>query len=105
MKVTKTVEEKTLTVKLEGRLDTASAPAVEKEIYDAMEGIDELRIDCRALEYISSSGLRILLNLQKMMNAGSSRMTLVNVGEIVMDVLEMTGFTGILNIENSDEAK
>ena len=86
------------TIEIAGRLDTTTAPVLDKVINDDIEGTKELILDLKGLEYISSAGLRVLLNAQKkMMKIGS--MKVVNVGEDVMEVLEMTGFADILEIE------
>ena len=91
-------ENTTLTVALEGRLDTTTAPELdvfaEKELVDTQE----LVLDFADLEYISSAGLRVLLKLQKVMNKKGS-MKLIHVGEVVKEVFEITGFTDILTIE------
>ena len=64
----------------------------------ALEGLSELTLDCEKLEYISSAGLRVLLSAQKQM-ARQGSMKLVHVGEIIMEVFEVTGFADILTIE------
>ena len=85
-------------VAIAGRLDTITAPALDKTINEDIEGTKNLVLDVKGLEYISSAGLRVLLNAQKkMMKVGS--MKLVNVCEEVMEVFEMTGFADILVIE------
>ena len=87
-----------LTLSLEGRLDTTTAPQLEAELQDATDGIDELTLDLSALEYVSSAGLRVLLSAQKiMMKQGS--MTVTHVSETVMEIFEVTGFVDILTIE------
>ena len=86
------------TIEITGRLDTTTAPILDKTINEDMEGTKDLILDLKGLEYISSAGLRVLLGAQKkMMKIGS--MKVVNVGEAVMEVLEMTGFADILEIE------
>ncbi len=85
-----------LNVKLEGRLDTTTAPEFESFIQKNCVGIKALNIDCEKLVYISSAGLRVLLSAQKKLN-GSMKLT--NVCELVMEVFEMTGFADILTIE------
>lgn len=85
-------------IKLDGRLDTVSAPVLEKSINDEGENLTNLILDFEKLVYISSAGLRVLLATQKKMNTQGS-MKLVNVSDIVMDVLDMTGFSDILVIE------
>ena len=89
---------KTVTLKVEGRLDTTTAPTLEKTINDECEDNNELVLDLEKLAYISSAGLRVLLSAQKKMNRSGS-MKLKNVCQAVMDVLEMTGFADILVIE------
>ena len=97
MKITITQKEDVEQVALEGRLDTLTAPDLEKEL-GTLEGVKELYIDCRDLDYISSAGLRILLSMQKTMNRQGS-MKLCHVGETIMEILEVTGFVDILTIE------
>lgn len=86
------------TLVIEGRLDTLSAPQLEKEINTASESAENILLDMTALEYISSAGLRVLLSAQKKISKSGS-MKLTGVSDAVMDVLEMTGFADILNIE------
>lgn len=82
----------------EGLLDTANAPAFEKEMDAAVKETKKLVVDFAKVEYISSSGLRVLLKAQKAMNSVGS-MTLVNVSDTVKEVFELTGFVDILTIE------
>ena len=89
---------KETTIEVVGRLDTITAPVLEKTIGENIGGIESLVLDFKGLEYISSAGLRVLLGAQKKMNkVGSMRLT--GVCEEVMEVLEMTGFADILTIE------
>ena len=85
-------------LEITGRLDTTTAPALEKTINDNFEGIKTLILDLKNLEYLSSAGLRVLLSAQKKMQQVGS-MKIINVCELVMEVLEMTGFADILTIE------
>lgn len=87
----------TATLLIEGRLDTTTAPALDKTINEELEGVTNLVLDLKDLEYISSAGLRVLLSAQKKFQVLGS-MKLTNVSEIVMEVLEMTGFADILEI-------
>ncbi len=98
MNITKTKEESKLTVALEGRLDTTTAPQLEGELRSAVDGVTELEFDLAKLEYISSAGLRVLLAAQKVMNRQGS-MVIRNANSDLMDIFEVTGFTDILNIE------
>ena len=87
-----------LTVAIEGRLDTTTAPELEQELKDSLSGVTELTIDLGKLDYISSAGLRVLLWAQKTMNQQGS-MKVTNVDSTVMEILEVTGFNEILTIE------
>ena len=85
-------------IKLVGRLDTTTAPALDKTIVEDIAGTKNLVLDVKELEYISSAGLRVFLGAQKkMQKIGSMKVT--NVREEVMEVFEMTGFADILTIE------
>ena len=98
MNIIKTKNEDQLTVAVEGRLDTLTAPELETELKAELDGITDLTLDLSGLEYISSAGLRVLLVAQKTMNAkGSMKVTGVN--ETVNEIFEVTGFTDILTIE------
>ncbi len=98
MNILKKQEENKLTVTLEGRLDTVTAPQLEGELRTAVNGISELIFDFSALDYVSSAGLRVLLSAQKVMNRQGS-MALRNVKPEIMEIFEVTGFVDILNIE------
>ena len=86
------------TIEIVGRLDTVTAPALDKMINEELEGITNLTLDMNELEYISSAGLRVLLSTQKKMQK-LGEMKLIGVCETVMEVFEMTGFTDILVIK------
>ena len=87
-----------LTLALEGRLDTTTAPELEKELKASMDGADSLVLDFSKLEYISSAGLRVLLSAHKAM-AGKGGMTVANANEIVQEVFDVTGFSDILTLK------
>ena len=86
------------TIEVVGRLDTITAPALEKAINESIANIENLILDFADVEYISSAGLRVLLGAQKKMQKIGS-MKVINVCESVMEVFEMTGFADILVIE------
>ena len=86
------------TIKIEGRLDTTTAPVLDKTIMEDLGDTKNLILDVKGLEYISSAGLRVLLDAQQKMEAIGT-MKLIHVCEEIMDVLEMTGFADILVIE------
>lgn len=98
MTITKTQNGTNLTLSLEGRLDTVTAPELEAEIEALPDGVESLTLDLKTLEYISSAGLRVLLRAQKAMSAKGG-MRVKNVGEVVAEVFEVTGFSDILDIE------
>ena len=85
-------------LEITGRLDTTTAPVLDKTINEELKDVENLVLDLKGLEYISSAGLRVLLNAQKKMQRVGS-MKLKNVSEAVMDVFEMTGFADIMEIE------
>lgn len=97
MKIKKELENNVLVLAVEGRLDTVTAPELEREVSD-LSGVTDLVFDMKNLEYISSAGLRVILKAQKTMNTQGS-MKLKNVGESIMEVFEITGFSDILTIE------
>ncbi len=87
-----------LALELEGRLDTTTAPQLESELKDSIDGITSLVFDLEKLEYISSAGLRVLLSAQKIMNR-QGEMKITHVNEVISEIFEVTGFTDILTIE------
>ncbi len=88
----------TLCVALEGRLDTAGSPELEECLQEMLPGTELLVLDFEKLDYLSSAGLRVLLQARKRMD-GQGRMVLRNVSESILEILEVTGFTDILTIE------
>ena len=86
------------TLKIDGRLDTTTAPELEKAINAEGDELKNLVLDFKGVDYISSAGLRVLLTAQKKMNVQGS-MELIGVSEAVMDIFEMTGFADILVIK------
>ena len=85
-------------IEIGGRLDTITAPVLDKTINEDIGDTPNLVLDVKCLEYISSAGLRVLLSAQKKMQKIGS-MKLINVCDAVMEVFEMTGFADILTIE------
>ena len=96
--INKTIENGKARVMPEGRLDTVTAPEMEKALKELIPGITELTLDFEKLEYISSAGLRVLLSAQKTMNQ-QGKMKLCNVNETIMEIFEVTGFSDILSVE------
>lgn len=99
MNINKTAEGGFLKIKVDGRLDTTTAPQLEEELKASLDGVTELAMDFADLEYISSAGLRVLLSAQKTMNKQGS-MKVLNVNETIMEIFDITGFADILTIEN-----
>ena len=98
LNIEKKTDKTKLTVALSGRLDTTTAPELEKELKEYLDGVTALTIDMGALEYISSAGLRVLLSTQKIMGK-QGEMTVTHVSETIMEIFEVTGFSDILTIE------
>lgn len=88
---------KSLLLVLDGRLDTNSSPEFEATINKYLDVIDDLTLDFKDLEYISSAGLRVLLGAQRQMDL-HGKMTVINVSEDIIEVFDMTGFSDIINI-------
>ncbi len=100
MKIEKTIDGNKLTVKLDGRLDTNTAPELEKELKEALSGVKELVFDFSDLKYISSAGLRLILSTQKTMNQQGT-LVIENVNDLIMEIFETTGFDDVLTIKES----
>ena len=98
LNITKNLDQDVLTVELEGRLDTTSAPQLEETLKESLPEVKELVLDFAKLEYISSAGLRVLLAAQKTMSKQGS-MKLIHVSDLVKEIFAVTGFVDILTIE------
>lgn len=98
LNIQKSVEGSKIVFTLEGRLDTVTAPDLEKDLKASLDGIKELVMDFENLEYISSAGLRVLLSAQKIMMK-QGEMKIIHVNETIMEIFEVTGFSDILTIE------
>lgn len=98
MKIIKNMSGSNLEIALEGRLNTTTAPELEKELQTSLGSVTELTLDFAKLEYISSAGLRVLLSAHKAMSKKGG-MKLTNVNEVVAEVFDVTGFADILTIE------
>lgn len=98
MQINKTSENDKLTIALEGRLDTLTAPQLDAEIQGKLDSVKSLVFDFKKLDYISSAGLRILLMAQKIMNKQGA-MVIKNASAEIKEIFEVTGFCDILTIE------
>ncbi len=98
MTINKTANGTELLMAVSGRMDTSTAPQFESEIKNSLYGVEKLVLDFENLEYVSSAGLRVILAAQKIMNK-QGEMIIKNVGEVIAEVFEITGFVDILTIE------
>ena len=98
MEIVKTKNGSELTLAIIGRLDTTTAPQLETEVKNELDGVTALVLDFGKLEYVSSAGLRVLLTAQKTMNKQGT-MVIRNVNADIQEVFEITGFSDILTIE------
>ncbi len=98
MELTKLKEGTTLTIALEGRLDTVTAEDLDKELKESLDGIKELIFDFEKLDYITSAGLRVITNALKVMNR-QGRMVIRNMQPDVKEVFFVTGFLEIIDVE------
>ena len=98
MTIEKNLNGTELTVKVSGRLDTTTAPELEAEVMGAISGVTKLVLNFEALEYLSSAGLRVLLQAQKTMNK-QGEMVVRNINETISEIFEVTGFSDVLTIE------
>ena len=98
LKITKHADGSTLTVKVEGRVDSNTAVELDRALNGALDGISKLILNFERLEYISTAGLRALLIAQKTMNQQGT-IVIRNVSAAVKEIFEVTGFTDMLTIE------
>ena len=98
MNIEQTKNGSALTIAPEGYLDTATAPELKAVLDTALAGVTELTFDFEKLEYISSSGLRLLLFAQKAMNERGT-MKVIHANNVILEIFEVTGFADVLTIE------
>ena len=98
MEIVKKQDGSNLTISLEGRLDTTTAPQLESELKQSLDGVQALEFDLAKLDYISSAGLRVLLTAQKTMNK-QGEMKVTGANDELKEIFDVTGFVDILNIE------
>ena len=97
MNIVKKLEGTKLTISVDGRLDTSTAPELDEELKASLDGVEMLVMDFTNMEYISSAGLRVLLSAQKVMNS-QGEMIVTGANDTVMEIFDITGFTDILTI-------
>ena len=98
MDLTKQYNEKELTITVKGKIDTINAPDFENEIMDETGKFDSLILNLNDLEYISSSGLRVLIAVEKKLNPENIPVT-IKVNEIIKEIIVISGLDKVLNIE------
>ena len=99
MTIKETTQDNKVQLNVEGRVDATTAPQLQNAILTAFQKVNDVVLDCSALEYISSAGLRALLLGEKTSKSKSGSFVLTNVGQEVMEILEVTGFDDILKIQ------
>ena len=100
MQITTNISNHNLIISLSGRLDTITSPQLEEEINrNSFDEIETVTLNMRALEYISSAGLRVVLKLHKKMTAQGGQLKLINVNDMIMEIFTMTGMDSFLEIE------
>lgn len=98
MEIVKNIDNGKLTLSLKGRLDTVTSSELDKALQEAFPETNNLVLDLKDLEYVSSSGLRLFLIGYKTMSKNGGSFSLTNVGGVVMEVLEMTGLSELISI-------
>lgn len=98
VKMTKNQTGSSLVIALEGRLDTNTAPELEEEFRQSLNGVEDLTLNFANLDYVSSAGLRALLGADRVMSAKGG-MKIIHANELVKEVFEVTGLSAILNVE------
>ena len=99
MNITKNYNEKELILSIEGRIDTITSADLDKEINDELGNFNSLIMDFTNLEYISSAGLRVLIDKKKKLKADNIPFVIKNVNDTVGEIFRMSGFNKILKIE------
>ncbi|MGN0457334.1 MAG: STAS domain-containing protein [Acutalibacteraceae bacterium] len=102
MQITTNISNQNLIISLSGRLDTMTSTQLEEEINrNSLDEIETVTLNMRALEYISSAGLRVILMLYKKLTSVGGKLRLVNVNDMIMEIFTMTGMDSFLEIENA----
>lgn len=99
MNIVKDYNGKELTMTVEGRIDTITSQDLEKEINEEIGSFDSLIMNFEKVEYVSSSGLRLLISTQKKLKEENIPFAIKNVGDAVNEIFKMSGFDKIFNIE------
>lgn len=99
MQINEIKNESTVTMEIDGRIDTITSPILQEKLLDCFQNVKEIDLDFSKVSYISSAGLRVLLLGHKTALSQGGTMKLLHVSELIMEVLSMTGFDNILQIE------
>lgn len=99
MEIIKSKQNEALQISVKGRLDTNTAPELEKSLADELNDVKELNLNLAELDYISSAGLRVILTLHKTMSGKGAKLIVSHPKDEVMEVFDMTGFSSFLTIE------
>ena len=99
MTINKILENDTLTVAIEGRIDTQTAPELEEALKESVDGVTHLVLDFTQVAYISSAGLRTVLTAQNWMDAKKGTMVIKNAAKVILNVFKVTGFDSFLTLE------
>ena len=101
MTINKTINGNQAVYAVSGRLETLTSPELEEALKADLDSITDLTLDFTQLDYISSAGLRVILFAQKKLSAAGGSLKILNPNEIVSEIFDVTGFSDILNIENT----
>lgn len=102
MQITTNISNHNLIISLSGRLDTMTSTQLDEEINrNSFDEIETVTLNMRALEYISSAGLRVVLKLHKKMTAQGGQLKLINVNDMIMEIFTMTGMDSFLEIDKA----
>ena len=99
MDITKSKENDVLVIKVKGRLDTNTAPELEKSALADANAVKKMKLDLAELDYISSAGLRVILTVHKHLHSNGGSLVVAHPKDEVMEVFDMTGFSSFLVIE------
>ena len=99
MTIQKQLEQTTLTVAIEGRIDTQTAPELEKDLKESIEGVHDLVLDFTKVGYISSAGLRVIVAAQNWMNAKNGTLVIRGADKNIKGIFKVTGFDNFLTLE------
>lgn len=98
MTVNTELKDNTMTVTVDGEINTITAPELSKAVED-LSGVSKLYFDLERVPYVSSAGLRIFLTCQRTMNAGGGEMRIMNIDELVAEIFESVGYNRIMKLE------